>query len=68
LTRAGRRPATGRAADQAEEVVEVLHIGRTRVYELMAGGALRSVKIGRLRCVPVDAVRDYLSELLESAA
>ncbi len=52
----------------AEEVAEVLHIGRTRVYELMAGGALRSVKIGRFRRVPVDAVREYLAELAESAA
>ncbi len=49
----------------AEEVAETLHIGRTRVYELLYAGEIRSVKIGRLRRVPVDAVRDYIAALVE---
>ncbi|MDQ3153224.1 MAG: helix-turn-helix domain-containing protein [Actinomycetota bacterium] len=52
----------------AEEVAEVLGIGRTRVYELLYAGELRSVKIGRLRRVPVDSLREYISSLVEAAA
>jgi hypothetical protein len=33
------------------------------VYELMAGGVLRSVKIGRCRRVTMAALRDYLAAL-----
>lgn len=52
----------------AEEVAEALHIGRTRVYELLYAGEIRSVKIGRLRRVPVDALREYVARLVERAA
>jgi excisionase family DNA binding protein len=48
----------------AEEVGEALHIGRTRVYELLAAGEITSVKIGHLRRIPVDAVRDYAARLV----
>lgn len=44
----------------AEEVAEVLNIGRTRVFELIYSGQLRSIKIGRLRRVSVDAVREFI--------
>jgi excisionase family DNA binding protein len=47
----------------AAEAAEVLHVGRSKVYELMAGGLLRSVKIGRCRRVTLAALRDYLAEL-----
>ena len=52
----------------AEEVAEALHIGRTRVYELLYSGELRSVKIGRLRRIPVDSLREYIAALIEAAA
>lgn len=52
----------------AEEVAEVLGIGRTRVYELLYAGELCSVKIGRLRRVPVDSLREYIAALVEAAA
>lgn len=42
-----------------EEAAEALKISRTRVYELMAGGQLRSVKIGRNRRIPVDALTEF---------
>ena len=51
----------------AEEVAEVLHVGRTRVYELLATGEIVSVKIGHLRRIPVAAVRDYAARLVEEA-
>lgn len=48
----------------AEEVAEILHIGRTRVYALMAAREITSVKIGSLRRVPVAAVRSYAAGLV----
>ncbi|GAA4541994.1 MULTISPECIES: helix-turn-helix domain-containing protein [Pseudonocardia] len=52
----------------AEEVAEVLHIGRTRVYELIYAGQLQSIKIGRLRRVPVSAVEEFIRQMVGEAA
>jgi excisionase family DNA binding protein len=38
-------------------------LGRTKVYELIAAGELRTVKIGRRRFIPVEAVREYVARL-----
>jgi excisionase family DNA binding protein len=46
-----------------EEVASALGIGRTRVFELMRVGELRSVKIGKSRRIPTDAVREYVAGL-----
>lgn len=45
------------------ETVARVRAGRSTVYLLIASGELESVKIGRLRRVPVDAVDDYLRRL-----
>ena len=52
----------------AAEVAEVLHIGRTRVYELIYAGQLQSIKIGRLRRVPVSAVEEFIRQMVGEAA
>ncbi|HEY3004576.1 MAG TPA: helix-turn-helix domain-containing protein, partial [Kribbellaceae bacterium] len=46
-----------------EEVATVLRVGRTRVYELMRSGDLRSVKIGHLRRRSATAVAEYVARL-----
>jgi excisionase family DNA binding protein len=46
-----------------EEVAEALSIGRSTVFALMRSGELRSVKIGKSRRVPVDAVTEYVAGL-----
>ncbi len=46
------------------EVAEVLHIGRTKVFDLIATQQIRSVKIGQLRRVPAEAVREYMARLV----
>ena len=51
-----------------EEVAEALHVGRAKVYDLIRNGDLVSVKIGRLRRVHAEAVRDYARRLIEEAA
>lgn len=45
------------------EAAEQLAVSRTKVDELMAAGTLRSIHIGRLRRVPVDALRDFIGEM-----
>jgi excisionase family DNA binding protein len=40
-----------------------LGIGRTKVYELMARGELRSVKIGAARRVSATALADFVAAL-----
>jgi excisionase family DNA binding protein len=50
----------------AEEVADALAIGRCTVYDLIRTGQLQSFKIGKLRRVPVDAVRDYARRMVEA--
>jgi excisionase family DNA binding protein len=50
------------------EAATALGIGRTRVYELMAAGDLRSVKIGRSRRIPVEALTAFISAISEGSA
>ena len=49
------------------EVAERLGCGRTFVYELISSGELETVKLGRLRRVPVAAL-DALIERLRACA
>jgi len=58
-------PAMERLLLTAEEVAEVLHISRTRVFALVAAKEITSVKIGNLRRIPVDAVREYAARLVQ---
>jgi excisionase family DNA binding protein len=50
-----------------EEAAEVLSIGRTKLYELMADGDLLSVRIGGSRRVPIDAVNEFVARLEDEA-
>ena len=54
------------------EAAEALCIGRSKVYDLIRNGDLISIKIGKLRRVPVAAVHDYtrrqLADLTEVTA
>jgi len=50
------------------EAAQALAIGRSKVYELMGDGSLRSVKIGRSRRVSGTAIRDFLTALETSGA
>ncbi|MFI5501754.1 helix-turn-helix domain-containing protein [Nocardia asteroides] len=49
-------------------VRELIPIGRSKYYELIGSGALRSVKIGRRRFVTEQAVAEYISALDQAAA
>jgi excisionase family DNA binding protein len=45
------------------EAVEVSGIGRSTLYELMRSGQLESVKVGRSRLIPVEALTDFVARL-----
>lgn len=47
----------------AEEAANVLSIGRTKVYELIALGELESVTVGRSRRVPVASLARFVERL-----
>jgi excisionase family DNA binding protein len=47
------------------EAAAHLSIGRSKVYELMRLGQLRSVKIGALRRIPQAALADFMAALTE---
>ena len=52
-----------------EEVADILHIGRSTVFNLIKEKKIQSVKLGRSRRVPVDAMKAYVDSLLaESSA
>lgn len=50
-----------------DEARELLGVGRSTLYELLATGSIESVKIGRARRVPVDAIQDYVARLRSEA-
>jgi excisionase family DNA binding protein len=46
-----------------EDAAAALGIGRTKVYELMRSGMLRSVKLGGLRRIPATALAEFVAQL-----
>ncbi|MCA1194889.1 helix-turn-helix domain-containing protein [Saccharopolyspora sp. 6V] len=48
-----------------EEAAEQLGIGRTTTYALVRSGELESVRIGRLRRIPKEAIDQYAARLVQ---
>jgi excisionase family DNA binding protein len=46
-----------------EEAAQVLRVGRSKVYELMRTGELRSVKIGGSRRISAVALAEFVAQL-----
>ena len=49
-----------------ESMGDILDVGRTTVYGLIASGELQSIKIGRSRRVPADALEAYVAKLVDT--
>ena len=47
------------------EAAEALAISRSKLYELIAAGLIRSVRIDGSRRVPVEALQTYVAQLLD---
>lgn len=58
-------PAQQRTLLTVEEAAEQLGIGRTLAWHLVRSGDLGSVRIGKLRRVPVTAVAEFATQLIE---
>jgi len=43
------------------EAAAVLGISRSKVYEFVAAGEIRSIRIGRLRKIPVAAIDEFIA-------
>ena len=50
-----------------DEAAEALRLSRSALYELIRSGRLRSVKAGRRRLVPVEALAEYVATLRDAA-
>ena len=46
-----------------EQVAEILHVGRDKVYYLLRTGQLRSIKIGKLRRITNQHVAEFVASL-----
>ena len=48
-----------------EQVAELLHVGRDKVYSLLRTGQLRSIKIGKSRRITDEQLAEFISALEE---
>ena len=46
-----------------EQVAEILHVGRDKVYYLLRTGQLRSIKIGKLRRITNQHLAEFIAAL-----
>lgn len=54
---------TERLLLRPEEAAEVLGIGRSKLYVLLAEGEIESVHIGTCRRIPLEALHGYVDRL-----
>ena len=59
------RPVMTRLLLTVPEAAEALAISRSKLYELLAAGLVRSVRIDGSRRVPVEALETYVATLLD---
>ena len=49
------------------EAAHLLSIGRSRCYDLVLSGQLRSLKLGRRRLIPKEALEAFVAEQMKAA-
>jgi excisionase family DNA binding protein len=60
--------AVGKILLTVPEAAATLAISRSKLYELLAAGSIRSVRIDGSRRVPVEALEAYVAGLLDQEA
>ena len=50
-----------------EEVFKSIKVKRAKGYQMIASGELPSIKIGRLRRVPIDSLRRWIQNKIDEA-
>ena len=63
MTQSRNRQPTGKLLYRITEVMDVLSMSRSVIYEEMRAGRLRSVKRGRNRLISASALADYVALL-----
>ena len=58
---------TAQLLNTPEGAAEALKLSRTKIFSLIKSGELRSVKIGRARRIPTEAIEEYVTRLQEAA-
>jgi excisionase family DNA binding protein len=53
---------------RAEEVARTLGLSRSKMYQMMSGGARPTVRVGRAVRVPKAALRDWVAHHTNEAA
>ena len=51
-----------------EEAAAILSLGRSKAFELVAAGEIESLKVGRRRLIPVQALDTYVQRQREIQA
>lgn len=57
-----RGEQVARAAVSPDEAALMVGLSRSRIYQLIGSGELRSIKVGRRRLVPMSAISELLGE------
>ena len=50
-----------------EQVAEILHVGRDKVYYLLRTGQIRSIKIGKLRRITDRHIAEFVASLEDAS-
>lgn len=50
-----------------EEAADRLGVGRSLMYELIGEGQVASIRVGRLRRVPLEALTEYVAAMRQKA-
>ena len=56
----------GKLLLRPEEGAELLSLPRAKIYELMASGKLRSLKIGKSRRIPMIEIERFITAEMEA--
>jgi excisionase family DNA binding protein len=63
----GGKPAMEKLLLTPEEAAEALNISRSMLYDLIRLRSIKSVKIGKARRIPAEAMRQYVDALMSEA-
>ena len=56
-------PPHARLLLTVEEAAATIGVGRSLMYELIATGEIQTVRVGRLRRISPEALREYVAQL-----
>ena len=51
-----------------EQVAQILGIGRSTVFQLIKAEKIESIRLGRSRRIPIDAMQNYVDDLRSERA